>query len=106
MNQGQKKDDLYNDIDFLNWRKRWETRLSKNNNSSKKSIELMKKNNPVVIARNHKVEEVLRAAEQNDFNPINKFLEILKKPYDEQKNISDYQLPSSSSEKYQTFCGT
>ena len=106
MNLGPKKDELYNDIDFLNWKKRWESRLSKNNNSLESSIELMRKNNPVVIARNHKVEEVLRAAEKNDFNPINKFLEILEKPYDEQKNISDYQLPSSSGEKYQTFCGT
>ena len=106
MNLGPTEDKLYNDIDFLNWRKRWEYRLSKNKDSLEKSIKLMKKNNPLVIARNHKVEEVLRAAEQNDFNPINKLLEILEKPYDEQKNISDYQLPSSSSEKYQTFCGT
>ena len=106
MSLGPKKDKLYNDIDFLNWKKRWENRLSKNNNSSKKSIELMKKNNPVVIARNHKVEEVLKFAVQNDFGPIKKFLEILEKPYDDQRDINDYQLPSTSSEKYQTFCGT
>ena len=106
MSLGPKKDKLYNDIDFLNWKKRWENRLSKNNNSSKKSIELMRKNNPVVIARNHKVEEVLKFAVQNDFGPIKKFLEILEKPYDDQRDIYDYQLPSTSSEKYQTFCGT
>ena len=106
MSLGPKKDKLYNDIDFLNWKKRWENRLSKNNNSSKKSIELMRKNNPVVIARNHKVEEVLKFAVQNDFGPIKKFLEILEKPYDDQRDINDYQLPSTSSEKYQTFCGT
>ena len=106
MGLGPKKDKLYNDIDFLNWKKRWENRLSKNNNSSKKSIELMRKNNPVVIARNHKVEEVLKFAVQNDFGPIKKFLEILEKPYDDQRDINDYQLPSTSSEKYQTFCGT
>ena len=106
MNLGPKKDKLYNDIDFLNWKKRWEDRLSKNNNSSKKSIELMKKNNPVVIARNHKVEEVLKIALQNDFKPIKKFLKILEKPYNDQRDINDYQLPSTSSEKYRTFCGT
>ena len=39
-------------------------------------------------------------------NPFNKILEILKKPYIEQKNITDYQIPSVSNEKYQTFCGT
>ena len=106
MHLGPKENKLYNDIDFLNWKKRWENRLSKNKDSLEKSMKLMRKNNPLVIARNHKVEEVLRAAEQNDFNPINKFLEILEKPYDEQKNTNDYQLPSSSNEEYQTFCGT
>ena len=35
-----------------------------------------------------------------------KLLEILKKPYNNQSDILDYQIPSSSNEKYQTFCGT
>ncbi|MBD1137760.1 YdiU family protein [Pelagibacterales bacterium SAG-MED43] len=106
MNLHPNKDELYNDKYFLNWRKRWEERLSKNDSSSKKSIEIMKNNNPVVIPRNHKVEEALSAAGQNDLKPINKILEILNKPYDEQKEIKDYQSPSKSGEKYQTFCGT
>ena len=33
-------------------------------------------------------------------------LEVLKNPYLEQKNIINYQIPLSSNEKYQTFCGT
>ena len=49
---------------------------------------------------------MLKFAVQNDFKPIKKFLEILEKPYDDQKDINEYQLPSTSSEKYQTFCGT
>ena len=39
-------------------------------------------------------------------DPLIKLLEVLKNPYFEQKNIIDYQKPSSSKEKYQTFCGT
>ena len=66
----------------------------------------MKSNNPVVIPRNHKIEEALEAAEQNDLEPINKILEILENPYDNQGEITDYQFPSKSNEKYQTFCGT
>ena len=106
MSLAPKKDELYNDKNFLKWRKRWEGRLSKNENTLEKSIEIMKNNNPVVIPRNHKVEEALSAAEQNDLKPIIKILEILDQPYNEQKEISDYQFPSISSEKYQTFCGT
>ena len=62
--------------------------------------------NPLVIPRNHKVEEVLIEANNNKIAPLNKILEILSQPYAEQKNIADYQVPSSSNEKYQTFCGT
>ena len=106
MNLNPKKDELYNDIDFINWKKRWEDRSSKNNSTSKKSMELMRNNNPLFIPRNHKVEEALEAAEQNDFKPFNKILEILKKPYDEQIGTEGYLSPSVSDEKYQTFCGT
>ena len=66
----------------------------------------MKSNNPVVIPRNHKIEEALEAAELNDLEPINKILEILENPYDNKDEITDYQFPSKSNEKYQTFCGT
>ena len=69
-------------------------------------MKLMRINNPLLIPRNHKVEEALEAAEQNELKPFNKILKILEKPYDEQIEIKDYQSPSKSDEKYQTFCGT
>ena len=62
--------------------------------------------NPLIIPRNHKVEEALKAAEQDNLKPINQLIEILKKPYTEQKNIVDYQARSHLNENYQTFCGT
>ena len=106
MNLNPKKDDLYNDKDFINWKKRWKDRSAKNNGTSKKSLELMRNNNPLFIPRNHKVEEALKAAEQNDLKPFDKILEILEKPYDEQEVNIEYQSPSLSDEKYKTFCGT
>ena len=66
----------------------------------------MKKNNPLVIPRNHKVEEALEAAEKNDLKPITQLLEILKDPYTQKEDTLNYQIPSRSDEKYQTFCGT
>ena len=106
MNLSPKKDKLFEDNNFLNWKKRWKERLSKNNNSSNKYLELMKNNNPLVIPRNHKVEEALDAAEKNDFKPLTQLIKILKDPYTQKNDILDYQIPSISSEKYQTFCGT
>tara|TARA_Y100001970_G_scaffold210986_1_gene257486 strand:- start:1824 stop:3275 length:1452 start_codon:yes stop_codon:yes gene_type:complete len=106
MNIEQKKELLYDDNNFINWKKRWKERLLKNDKTKKKYLELMRNNNPLVIPRNHKVEEALKAADQNNFKPIFKILEILSKPYNDQKNINDYQYPNLSNEKYQTFCGT
>jgi len=106
MNFDPKKEKIFEDSKFIVWKKRWKERLLKNDNNQIKSIELMKNNNPLVIPRNHKIEEALEAAELNDMEPINKILEILKNPYDKQSEIIDYQYPSKSSEKYQTFCGT
>ena len=96
----------YKDNHFQNWKKRWGERLKINNTTSEKQIELMQTVNPLIIPRNHKVEEALKAAEQDNLKPINQLIKILKKPYTEQKNIVDYQARSHLNKNYQTFCGT
>ena len=106
MNEEIQNDKIYEDREFEIWKKRWEERLKKQSNTKEKYINLMKKSNPIVVPRNHKVEEALSAAEKNDLKPFFKLLEILKEPYSSKKDIRDYQTSSSSSEKYQTFCGT
>ena len=63
--------------------------------------------NPLVIPRNHKVEEALEAANNDDLKPMNNLLKVLEKPYENQEGINEYQFPAPpSNEKYQTFCGT
>jgi len=106
MNENIKEDKNYEDKDFQNWKIRWSERLKTNNNTPEKYLKLMKTVNPLVIPRNHNVEKVLEAAEKNNLKPINEFIEILKDPYNKKNNINDYQNPSNSDEKYQTFCGT
>ena len=105
MNFEIKDKEKYKDNDFENWKKRWQERLKMNNNNPKKCMELMRRANPLVIPRNHKVEEVLDEANNNNVKPLNKLLDILDKPYSEQKDIINFQVPSSN-EKYKTFCGT
>ena len=98
-------DKIYKDSEFKIWKKRWEERLKKESNAKEKYINLMKKNNPIVIPRNHKVEEALSAAEENNLEPFIRLLGILEEPYSSKKDIKDYQT-SSKSEEYRTFCGT
>ena len=106
MNFEIEKNENFKDKDFENWKKRWQERLKIYNNTPEKYMKLMRSVNPLLIPRNHKVEEVLCEANKNNIKPLIKFLEILNNPYSEQKNTINYQRPSSSKEKYQTFCGT
>ena len=96
---------VYENNEFSDWKKRWQERLSQNS-SSEKYINLMRSFNPIVIPRNHIVEDALKKANQGNFEPINNFLKILSSPYTDQKHITEYQIPSQSDENYQTFCGT
>ena len=107
MNEKIKNIEIYGDDNFLKWKKRWQERSKINNNTPEKCLKLMRTVNPLVIPRNHKVEEALSAANNNDLILFKKLITILKKPYQNQKDIVDYQSPSLVvDKKYQTFCGT
>jgi len=106
MNEKIKEDVSYEDEVFKNWKKRWNERLKTNNSTPEKYLKLMRTVNPLVIPRNHKVEEALNEAEQGNLKPLTQLVEILNKPYTKQKNIFDYQGPSFLKQKYKTFCGT
>ncbi len=106
MNKNLNENKKYEDKDFQNWKIRWKERLKTNNNTPEKYLKLMKSVNPLIIPRNHKVEEAIEEAEKNNLKPIYQLIEVLKGPYSDQKNTLNYQLPSNSDEKYQTFCGT
>ena len=87
--------------------KKWEGRLKLNNNSQEKYLKLMQSVNPIIIPRNHKVEEALAAAYDGNLEVMNKLLRAVEKPYENQNNIKDFQSPAPlNSKNYQTFCGT
>ena len=56
----------------------------------------------------YKVEESLEEASNNyNLKPLNNLLRYLKKPYENQTGISDYQTASKLTGKnYKTYCGT
>ena len=104
---GINSDEVYKNVEFINWKNEWKKRSELNNSTKEKQSKLMKSNNPIVIPRNHKVEEALAEADKGSLDKMKKLLAILKNPYDNQNNIQEYQTPApSSNEKYQTFCGT
>ena len=107
MNKTIKNSEIYDNGDFDLWKTKWMKRLVLFGNSYDKSIELMNSSNPLVIPRNHKVEEALTLANNGDLTLFNQLIEILKNPYLVNENDLDFMSPAlNSNEKYQTFCGT
>ncbi|MBU6339814.1 MAG: YdiU family protein [Rickettsiales bacterium] len=89
-----------------NWLEKWQTRLNKNSSEISQSKEIMKKNNPVIIPRNHLVEEALEDAENGDMTSFEELLKALSKPYEENENFAKYKIPAKNCDDYKTFCGT
>lgn len=94
--------------EFEDWKQRWTKRMECNPGSAKEKFDLMRKSNPSVIPRNHRVEEALKAAsEEGDLKILLNLLDVLKDPFaysSEQEEYTD--VPDPSGCKYQTFCGT
>ncbi len=107
MNEYKPKSEIYNEKQFILWKKKWEDRITLGHNSLKKSLKIMRTVNPLVIPRNHLVEEALNlATEKNNLNKVNKLLKVLEDPYNRISMTSNYQLTPSSEENYKTYCGT
>ena len=93
------------DTKFIEWEKNWNLRI-KTGQDYNKAKDIMKQNNPVIIPRNHLVEDVLEKANEGDLKPFNDFLSLLKKPYEDLSDDKQKQPAPLNSEPYQTFCGT
>jgi uncharacterized protein YdiU (UPF0061 family) len=72
-------------------------------------VERMRRVNPWIIPRNHRVEEALAAASnEGDLAPFERLLHALRRPYDEAPELAPYAEPAPAAVTacYQTFCGT
>lgn len=97
----------YQDPDFRAWHARWRTRLAREDGPSLATYAMMNKANPAVIPRNHRVEEALAAAENDDdLAVLHRLMAALAKPYSPAGDISFYQEPQPEEGNYRTFCGT
>jgi len=86
----------------------WKKRLNEQHMIPEEVQKLMRQHNPAVIPRNHHVEKVIQeCVETGGVTSAEKFLQVLRSPYEELAQTSEYQdPPSDGDENYQTFCGT
>ncbi|MGB7335162.1 MAG: YdiU family protein [Salaquimonas sp.] len=95
---------FHQDDAFSVWFKDWQSEIT----DKTEALALMATSNPIYIPRNHLVEEVIQAAEQdNNFEPMEQLLVRVSAPYKAQENSNRYAMPPNPDEVVQrTFCGT
>ena len=92
--------------DYDDWARRWRTRLVRETVPPTLRAEAMRLVNPRYIPRNHQIERIIKAAEQDDFAPFEELSAVLSQPYLTQAADS-YAMPPLPAERVlQTFCGT
>ena len=107
MNEKIQQTQKYKDENFLIWKQRWQERLKLYNNTQEEYLKLMRSVNPLVIPRNHIVEEALEAASKGNIDLVTELVDVLQNPYMKQTKIDKYHSPADvKGKKYQTFCGT
>jgi uncharacterized protein YdiU (UPF0061 family) len=105
-------------IAFEAWLARWRERCAREDDGASLKGEVaatdaraarMRRVNPWLIPRNHRVEEALAAAsDEEDLGPFDRLLEALRHPYDEKAANACYAEPAPADVTacYRTFCGT
>jgi len=96
---------------FFDWAERWRERLSRENVEPNARAAAMRRVNPAFIPRNHRVEEIIRAAvAHGDYAPFEALLDVVTRPYDDRADrpeLARFAEPPKPEERVlETFCGT
>ncbi len=98
---------LFATAEFTAWAGNWWARVKRQSISPTEALTNMRAINPAVIARNHKVEEALKAADNGDMSAVHHLVAAVKQPYVESAENKEYrEAAPQSAEPYRTFCGT
>lgn len=91
------------------WLVRWQARCAPEARPAAQRAQAMRQVNPRIIARNHRVEEVLdTASNEGDLGPFEDLLHAIRRPCDDDPALARYAEPAPAgyTERYRTFCGT
>ena len=94
------------------WLQRWRERCAAEDAGADRAAlraEAMRRVNPWLIPRNHRVEEALDAAsDSGDLRPFESLLNALQRPFDENPALARHAEPAPGEfmAQFRTFCGT
>jgi uncharacterized protein YdiU (UPF0061 family) len=101
---GDARDQIADAAGFDAWEHRWKTRLERESGDPRA---LMAHVNPVLIPRNHRIEQMIEAATAGDDAPFHRLCAALADPFAPQPETADLRHPPQPSEQVRaTFCGT
>lgn len=93
---------------ILPWLARWRQRLVAEADTPAERARRMRLVNPAIIPRNHRIEQAIRAAEDDgDFSVFEALLDATAAPYEDRPTFAAYEAPPQPDEEiFKTFCGT
>ena len=104
---GQPPETLDADVRFRSWQVRWLERLAREAGDRSAVVATLRRSNPVVIPRNHRVEEALAAAAAGDLGVFERLVTAVRDPSADTPAHEAYRGgPPAGCGPYRTFCGT
>jgi serine/tyrosine/threonine adenylyltransferase len=93
---------------FDAWHAKWLARLEAEGLGTAKLAAALSGANPKYTPRNHRIEQAIRAAEdEGGFSQFHELVEVLKNPFEKQPQFVKYAAPPTQDEEVlRTFCGT
>lgn len=100
--------ELFLNGETIQWIEKWKLRLQEESVDLAQIKRSMDQINPVLIPRNHRVEQALAAASENqNFAPMHRLIKALQQPFTDDAEFADLQAPAKPEEAVtETFCGT
>lgn len=99
---------LFNDPNLgETWLESWKEATGFESRLNGDRVEAMGRANPIIIPRNHRVEEVIAEANNGNFQSFDKLLKAVTHPFEDRSDFHDFETPPKPEEiVHQTFCGT
>jgi serine/tyrosine/threonine adenylyltransferase len=92
---------------FDTWVERYRARLAHETRDDAARAAAMNRVNPKFVLRNHLAETAIRRASENDFSEVERLLDVLRRPFDEQPEAKQYAaLPPDWAQSLEVSCSS
>ncbi|MDT0603400.1 protein adenylyltransferase SelO [Thalassotalea castellviae] len=89
---------------FSLWLSDYQQRLTLNSSTQQERQQAMNSVNPKFVLRNYLAQQAIEKAEQGDYSMIEELLQVLQRPYDEQKSYEQYAVKRPTWAKNKAGC--